>query len=67
MRQIIFVSLVLLLTSCIMSNKEREKYPPAEYFNGRELSVAEAIYYGDKKLLENALISQRHEHLFAHS
>ena len=36
-----------------MSNKEREKYPPAEYFNGHELSIAEAIYYGDKKLLEN--------------
>jgi ankyrin repeat protein len=34
-----------------MSNRERERYPPGEYFNTRELAVAEAIYHADRKQL----------------
>lgn len=55
MKKIKFVCLVFLLISCTMSNKEREKFPPAEYFSGQELTVAEAIYYGDQKQLGRLL------------
>jgi len=42
-----------------MFNRERKKYPPAEYFSGQELIVAKAIYDGDKKQLARVLESGR--------
>lgn len=42
-----------------MFDGARKKYPPKDYFSGRELAVAEAIYYDNKrqlvKLLDNGL------------
>jgi len=35
-----------------MSNKKRERFPVSEYFSGKEVAIADAIYYGDKKQLE---------------
>jgi ankyrin repeat protein len=42
-----------------MMDSKRKKYKPKEYFSGWELGVAESIYYGDKKRLDNLLIQGR--------
>ena len=57
MKKYILFAFVFLLTSCIMSNRERERFPAAEYFNKQELPIAEAIYNGEEKKLQN-LINQ---------
>ncbi len=55
MKKVIFVSLVFLLTSCSMSNKEKEKYRPEKYFSEQQVLVAEAVYNGEEKQLEKLL------------
>ena len=53
MKNIILILITLIVNSCM--NSQKTKYPPEEYFQGKDVEMAKAIYDGNTVEIENLI------------
>lgn len=59
--KIISLILILLINTISCMESQKTKYPPEEYFQGKELTMAKAIYYENQSEIENLVIHKGYD------